>query len=71
MAKWAYQFVAQLNFVRESWTAPVDVRRVRPGQDANVVAAEQVGSFTTTPVVVREGSAAAIPCSYSMRATIP
>ena len=23
-AGWAYQFVAQLNFVRESWTAPVD-----------------------------------------------
>ena len=28
VAGWAYQFVAQLNFVRESWTAPVDVRRV-------------------------------------------
>ena len=35
VAGWAYQFVAQLNFVRESWTAPVDVRRVRPYQDAN------------------------------------
>jgi hypothetical protein len=39
---WAYQFVAQLGFVRESWTAPVDVERLRPAQDANVVAAEQV-----------------------------
>jgi hypothetical protein len=28
VAGWAYQFVAQLNFVRESWTAPVDVERV-------------------------------------------
>jgi DDE superfamily endonuclease len=45
VAGWAYQFIAQLNFVRESWTAPVDVRRVRPVQDANVVAAEQVRSF--------------------------
>src|SRR5215208_7336323 len=45
VAGWAYQFVAQLNFVRESWTAPVDVERVRPAQDANVVAAEQVSSF--------------------------
>jgi hypothetical protein len=45
VAGWAYQFVAQLNFVRESWTAPVDVRRVRPDQYANVVAAEQVRSF--------------------------
>jgi hypothetical protein len=45
VAGWAYQFVAQLNFVRESWTAPVDVRRVRPAQDANVVAAEQIGAL--------------------------
>jgi DDE superfamily endonuclease len=42
VAGWAYQFVARLNFVRESWTAPVDVERLRPAQDANVVAAEQV-----------------------------
>ena len=38
VAGWAYQFVAQLNFVRESWTAPVDVERVRPTQGANEVA---------------------------------
>jgi len=42
VAGWTYQFVAQLNFVRESWTAPVDVVRVRPAQDANVLASEQV-----------------------------
>jgi hypothetical protein len=42
VAGWAYQFVAQLNFIRESWTAPVDVERVLPAQDANEVAAEQV-----------------------------
>jgi hypothetical protein len=45
VAGWAYQFIAQLNFVRESWSAPVDVRRVRPAQDANEVAAEQVKAF--------------------------
>jgi hypothetical protein len=32
VAGWAYQFVAQLNFVRESWTAPVDVERVLPAK---------------------------------------
>jgi hypothetical protein len=37
-----YQFVAQLNFVRESWTAPVDALRVHPTEDANTVAAGQV-----------------------------
>jgi len=42
VAGWAYQFVARLGFARESWTAPVDVERVRPAQDANVVAAGQV-----------------------------
>ena len=40
VAGWAYQFIAQLNFVRESRTAPVDVERVHPTQDANEVAAE-------------------------------
>jgi len=42
VAGWAYQFIAQLGFARESWTAPVDVERVRPAQDANMVAAGQV-----------------------------
>lgn len=42
VAGWAYQFIAKLNLVRESWTAPVDASRVRPAQDANMVATEQV-----------------------------
>ena len=45
VAGWAYQFIAELNFVRESWTAPLDVERVRPAKDANEVAAEQVKAF--------------------------
>jgi hypothetical protein len=59
VAGWAYQLIAQLNFVRESWTAPVDVRRLRPAQDANEVSAEQVKAFLnrsseerTTPLFV-------------------
>jgi hypothetical protein len=55
VAGWAYQFVAQLNFVRESWSAPVDVRRVRPAEDANVVAAEQIGALLSR---LEEGEAA-------------
>jgi hypothetical protein len=42
VAGWAYQFIAQLSFARESWTAPVDAERLRPAQDANMVAAGQV-----------------------------
>src|SRR3954464_5957292 len=45
VAGWAYQFVAQLGLARESWTAPVEVVRVRPVQDANEVAVEQVKAF--------------------------
>ena len=45
VAGWAYQFIARLNFVRESWSAPVDVERVHPTEDANEVAAEQVKAF--------------------------
>src|SRR4051812_33326541 len=58
VAGWAYQFVAQLNFERESWIAPVDVRRVRPAQDANVVAAEQIEALLARLGVVGE---AAVP----------
>jgi hypothetical protein len=62
VAGWAYQFAAQLGFVRESWTAPVDVERVRPAQeDANVVAAEQVRSFLRRRRSYEGGSAASSP----------
>ena len=45
VAGWAYQWIAQLGFARESWTAPVDARRVRPEEDANSVAAGQMGAL--------------------------
>lgn len=45
VAGWAYQFVARLNFVRESWTAPVCVVRVRPEQEANALATKQIGEL--------------------------
>jgi hypothetical protein len=58
VAGWAYQFIAQLNFVRESLTAPVDVERVPPAEDANTVAIEQVkGLLGRLP----KGEAAAVP----------
>ena len=42
VAGWAYQLIAGLSFERDSWVAPVDARRVRPEEDANEVATEQV-----------------------------
>ena len=42
VAGWAYQWVAQLGLTRDSWTAPLDVRRVHPLENTNTVAAAQV-----------------------------
>ncbi len=42
VAGWSYQLIAGLSFGRDSWTTPVDARRVEPHEDADRVAAEQV-----------------------------
>jgi hypothetical protein len=42
VAGWAYQLIAQIGFARDTWVAPVDVRRVHPIEDENAIAAEQV-----------------------------
>lgn len=42
VAGWAYSLVAEPGFARDSWTAPVDARRVRPHENDSEVAAEQV-----------------------------
>ena len=39
---WSYQWINQLGFARDSWTAPLDVRRVRLDEDANTAAALQI-----------------------------
>src|SRR5215207_2496177 len=48
VAGWAYQWVAQLGFTRDSWTAPVHVRRVHPTENAHAVAAEQIRALLRT-----------------------
>ena len=57
MAGWAYQFIAQLNFVRESRTALVDVERVRPAEDTDEVPVEQVKAFLLRRSAEEEKSA--------------
>ena len=60
VAGWAYQWITQLSFARDSWTAPLDVQRVHPSQDANTVAVEQIkavvrrlpSSIPTAPLFV-------------------
>ena len=44
VAGWSYAWLAQVSFTRDSWTAPLDVRRVAPDDDAHTVAAEAVSS---------------------------
>jgi hypothetical protein len=42
VAGWAFQWIAQLGFERDSWTAPVDARRLHPLDDTDQQAAGQV-----------------------------
>jgi hypothetical protein len=39
---WSYAWLAQVSFTHDSWTAPLDVRRVAPRDDAHTVAAAQI-----------------------------
>src|SRR5919202_1428180 len=42
VAGWSYAWLAQVSFTQDSWTAPLDVRRVAPQDDAHTVAAAQI-----------------------------
>src|SRR3954471_8598777 len=42
VAGWCYSWIAQLGFDRDSWTAPVDARRLDPAEDAGRATAAQV-----------------------------
>jgi DDE superfamily endonuclease len=42
VAGWAFQWICQLGFDRDSWTAPVDAQRLHPLDDTDHTAARQV-----------------------------
>ena len=42
VAGWSYAWLAQVSFTHDSWTAPLDVRRVAPADDAHAVAGAQI-----------------------------
>jgi DDE family transposase len=42
VAGWSYQWISQLSFRRDSWTAPLDVRRVPRNAEVNTAAATQI-----------------------------
>jgi hypothetical protein len=45
VAGWSYQWITQLDWAKDSWTAPVDAARIRPGADAVVATATQIGEL--------------------------
>jgi hypothetical protein len=42
VAGWAYHWIAQTSLTRTSWTAPMKVRRLKPDDNVNLVAVEQI-----------------------------
>lgn len=42
VAGWSYQWICQLDWARDSWTAPMDAVRVRPRQDSITVTTAQI-----------------------------
>jgi hypothetical protein len=42
IAGWAFQWICQLGFARDSWTAPVDAARLHPLDDTDQTAARQI-----------------------------
>jgi hypothetical protein len=56
VAGWAYQWLAQLSCTRDSWTTPLDVRRVHPRENAHTVAVAQI-----TALIARRPASEARP----------
>jgi hypothetical protein len=42
VAGWSYQWISQLDWAPDSWTAPLDVMRVKPSMDATTATIDQV-----------------------------
>jgi hypothetical protein len=48
VAGWNYQWIAQLNFAPDSWTAPVDATRIPPTADSTTETVDQVCRLVAT-----------------------
>ncbi len=76
VAGWSYQWLAQLSFTWDSWTAPLDVQRVPPADDANEVAIQQVQRLCQqlpvggpTPLFVFDAGYDPVPLSLGLAET--
>jgi hypothetical protein len=52
---WAYQWLTRLSWDRDSWTAPVDVRRVRPDEKPTALAVEQLQALVAARPAAQRG----------------
>jgi hypothetical protein len=73
VAGWNYSWLAQLPAQSSSWTAPLRVRRIIPGENVKVVAAEQVRSwfgqavpFASTPIFTFDAGYDAVQLSLAL-----
>lgn len=60
VAGWNYSWIAQLNFHRDSWTAPLDVTRIGPREDTGTVTAAQVTALVGR-LKLSDGAADPVP----------
>jgi hypothetical protein len=66
IAGWAFQWIAQVSFDRDSWTAPVDAGRLHPLEDTDQTAAGQIRAL-----LARLPASQAVPLLSSTAATTP
>jgi hypothetical protein len=66
VAGWAFQWICQLSFARDSWTAPVDAARLHPTDNHNQAAVTQIRAL-----VARCLLAVSCRCLCSTPATTP
>jgi hypothetical protein len=46
VAGWSYQWISQLNWAPDSWTAPLDARRITPAMEAGAATLDQGDPLT-------------------------
>jgi DDE superfamily endonuclease len=73
VAGWNYSWLAQVPAQSSSWTAPLRVRRIIPGENVNEVAAEQVRSwfgqaapFASAPIFTFDAGYDAVQLSLAL-----
>lgn len=76
VAGWSYEWISQLDWAGDSWTAPLDARRLRPGEDATAATAAQVrglvgrlGDTGPAPVFVFDAGYDPIALTHELAAT--